>query len=212
MQAPIKVCPQCGQSTDLNSPRCPNCGHAYRTPFNAPDGPTQAYQPSPPPRSSFGPTMNAPPPLPPNTQVCTNCHNPIVPPAAFCRFCGADQRTLGHYMPPAPAPAYPPPVVYAPPPSYAPVPMYAPAPQYAPPPAMYSPHLPYVRPPDDFEMFDLARQYQSSKKTFIWSLVIGLLLFWPLLILAYSEHTKMRGIKSRVALRGVDPETWSRYL
>ena len=93
--------------------------------------------------------------------------------------------------------------------------MYAP-PAYrppAPPPiAMYSPALPYVYPPDDFEMFDLTRQFRDSKKLYWWMLILGLFVFWPLLFVAYSEHKKMNAIKSRVALRGIDPEYWSRPL
>ena len=77
---------------------------------------------------------------------------------------------------------------------------------------MYARNLPYTYAPDDFEMFDLARQFHDSKRVFLWTLVLGLVLFWPLLFIAYSEHKKMNAIKSRVALRGIDPEIWSRPL
>lgn len=138
------------------------------------------------------------------TATCSQCQNVLDLQSLFCRHCGADQRMLSHYV------AAPPPTTVVLMPQYAPPPpaYYGSPPGYAPYPVMHSPYLPYVVPPDDYEMIDLSRQYRESNKTFLWSLIIGLLLFWPLLILSYSEWKKMKGIKSRVALRGIDPERW----
>ncbi len=231
MQAPVKVCPRCGQATALDTPACPTCGHQYRTPFGPTMQPapnqTQAYTPSAPPRSSFGPAAGAEPTLAPPV-LCTRCQSPLAPDNPVCRVCGLDQRAPA--MPPPAAPAYPPPVypqnAYPPAPTYAPPPVYpqqvyAPQQMYAPqgyrptmppPVVMHGRNLPYMYPPDDFEMFDLARQFQDSKRAFGWMMVVGLLVFWPLLFVAYSEHKKMNAIKNRVALRGIDPEFWSRTL
>lgn len=232
MQAPVKVCPRCGQATALDTPACPTCGHQYRTPFGPTMQPvsnqTQAYMPSAPPRSSFGPTGSAAPPAAPPA-LCTRCQSPLAPDNPVCRVCGLDQRAPT--MPPAqmpaayPSPVYPAPVYPPPAPPYpqnaypqqvyAPQQMYAPPgyrPLVPPPVVMHGRNLPYMYPPDDFEMFDLARQFGDSKRLFGWMMVVGLLAFWPLLFVAYSEHKKMNAIKSRVALRGIDPEFWSRAL
>lgn len=204
MQAPVKTCPQCGLAAALPTPFCPQCGYTYRTQFGGPAPPTPLHLTPPRGNSSFGATAYETPSA--NSMAyCSQCHNVLDRQSPFCRHCGADQRTLSHYVvaPPPPPPAAAPVPQYAPPGYYAPPPVYAPS--Y---PTMYSPYLPYAVAPDDFEMIDLSRQYRESNKTFIWSLVIGLLLFLPLLILSYSEWKKMKAIKSRVALRGIDPERW----
>ena len=223
MQAPIKVCPNCGQSTTLDIPICSACGHRYRTQFDTAGSQAQVYTPSP--RSSFGATSETPAGLTTGTPLCIQCRSQVAADSPVCRVCGTDQR----------APAAPPRSHAYPPPSYSPQsypqtpyppPPYAP-PQYpagptddvrarpviARPRPLLSrcirPRCPMWYPPDDFEMFDLARQYRDSKRMFMWMLILGLLFFLPLLFIAYSEHKKMNLIKSRVALRGIDPERWA---
>ena len=199
MQAGMKICPLCGRSTGLEDVACPGCGHRYRTPFAPPLPQTQMGTLPTKPNSSFNVPTPTQPPAPAPSVPCAHCRQNLLPGTVVCGYCGADQRPG----------AYP---VYAPPPVYAPMP--APSYQaqaYMPPPVAYAPvYAPVyaVRPPDDFEMFDLARQYRSTKQRFIWMLILGSVLFWPLLIVAYSDHKKMNAIKQRTALRGIHPEMW----
>jgi hypothetical protein len=58
------------------------------------------------------------------------------------------------------------------------------------------------------ELLDLASRYRAAHKTYTWSLVVGLLLFWPLLILTYQENKNKKEILARVSALGVDPTIW----
>jgi uncharacterized membrane protein YvbJ len=59
---------------------------------------------------------------------------------------------------------------------------------------------------------DLAQQYRDSKKLYTWTLIAGICLLWPALIVTYLEHNKMKEIKAKVASQGIDAETWVRSL
>ena len=61
--------------------------------------------------------------------------------------------------------------------------------------------------------FELARQYKRAKRTFTWTLLVGLFcFFWPLFIVTYLEYRKMQDIKEQVGLTGIDSEYWARTL
>lgn len=55
---------------------------------------------------------------------------------------------------------------------------------------------------------DLARQHRDADRTFLITLIAGILCLWPILILTYLEYNKKREIQNRVAALGVDVNWW----
>ena len=55
---------------------------------------------------------------------------------------------------------------------------------------------------------EMARRFNDSRKTFIWTFFIGLLCLWPVWIVTYIEYTKMRDIKNQIGTMGLNVPQW----
>jgi hypothetical protein len=119
-------CPQCGQQVDTATDFCGNCGYyvGWEKTMAAPP-PTAAQRPGPaepvitelPPqepqqqRPHFQPGPAQPPPAGP-TVVCGVCGDVNPQGRTYCQRCGERLPAAGAFVPPPPAPDYPPTMPY----------------------------------------------------------------------------------------------------
>jgi len=66
----------------------------------------------------------------------------------------------------------------------------------------------YGQPVNGQMLEDMARRHRDSHVLMTWTLVVGLLCLWPLLIVSYLEYNKMRDIKNEIVRMGVDLNWW----
>ncbi|MBM4356033.1 MAG: hypothetical protein FJ109_19965 [Deltaproteobacteria bacterium] len=147
-------------------------------------------------------------------KVCPQCQEPAQLQACVCLRCGHVYRT--RFAPPLGQTqvVLPPPVdktqmlasrgAAALPPTHA-----APTGAF---PSAPSSYVPQTQAGAALQLQELARQYREANRSYMWTLIGGLLLLWPLWVITYMEHGKMRTIKGQVALLGLEPDAWVRSI
>ena len=180
MSSSHETCPRCNYTVDKYASYCSQCGGSLLDQLAASSD--LAAKPTTQSPDAIQPPQLTPPLNASAVKLCIRCRSTIAGATVFCPFCGSGQTAAYGGS------------------AFSAGPVASPLQQAS----IYGSAPSAVQ----FELDELARRYQQANSTYTWTLVVGLLLFWPLLIVTFQENRKKKDILARVAALGVEPTIW----